>query len=59
MEEMCCVLKTQKTKNEEKQFTGAVNVKQNCVWIGVLRATTQITTSNLVAFFMYIYPVFS
>jgi hypothetical protein len=37
--------------NEEKQFTGAVNAKQNCVWMGVSRAVTQIPTSKLVAFF--------
>jgi hypothetical protein len=38
--------------NKEKQFTGAVDVKQNCLWMGVSRAITQIPTSNLVAFFM-------
>jgi hypothetical protein len=44
-------------ENEEKQFTGALNVKQNCVWMGVSRAITQISTSNLVAFFMHIQDV--
>jgi hypothetical protein len=43
--------------NKEKQFTGAVDVKQNCVWIGVSRAVTQISTSNLVAFFMQMQDV--
>jgi hypothetical protein len=38
--------------NKEKQFAGAVNVKQNCICMGVSRAVTQISTSNLVAFFM-------
>jgi hypothetical protein len=41
-------------ENTEKQLAGAVNVNQDCVWMGVSRAITQISTSNLVAIFMYI-----
>jgi hypothetical protein len=40
-------------KNKEKQFTGAVNVMQACVWMGVSRAFTQISASNLAAFFTH------
>jgi hypothetical protein len=43
----------QNTENKEKQFSG-VNVKQVCDWMGVSRAITQFSTSNLVAFFTHI-----
>jgi hypothetical protein len=43
--------------NKEKQFTGAMDVKQNCVWMRVSRSDTQIPTSNLVAFFMQMHDV--
>jgi hypothetical protein len=42
-------------ENKEKQFIGAVTVKQNCIWMGVPRALTKIYTSTLVAFFMHIF----
>jgi hypothetical protein len=44
---MCCGLKDM--ENEKEYFTGAVNVKQACVWMGASRTITQISTCNLVA----------
>jgi hypothetical protein len=47
-----CSKHTHTHKNEEKQFIGALNVKQNYIWMGLSRAITQISTSNLVTFFV-------
>jgi hypothetical protein len=44
-------------ENKEKQFAGAVNVKQACVWMGFSRGITQISTYNLVTFVMHIQAV--
>jgi hypothetical protein len=38
--------------NEEKQLIGAVNVKHTCVWVVVSKATTKISPSDVVAFFI-------
>jgi hypothetical protein len=38
------------TVNEEKHFIGAVNVKQNCVWMGVSKAIIQISGNFLHAY---------
>jgi hypothetical protein len=37
--------------NEEKQLIGEVNVKHGYVWVGVTRAITKISTSDVVPFF--------
>jgi hypothetical protein len=37
--------------NEEKQLIGVVNVKHGCFWVGVTRAITKISTSDVVLFF--------
>jgi hypothetical protein len=42
------VLCSQNTENEEKQFIAALNVMQNCGWMGVSKDVTQVSTSNLV-----------
>jgi hypothetical protein len=44
-------------ENEEKHFTGAVNVKQAYVWMRVSRAIARISTSDLINFFMHIQDV--
>jgi hypothetical protein len=40
-------------ENEEKQFNSAVNMNENCVWLGFSQAVAQISNSNLVAFFVH------
>jgi hypothetical protein len=42
------VLCSQNTENEEKQFIAALNVMRNCGRMGMAKAITQVSTSNLV-----------
>jgi hypothetical protein len=42
---------------QEKQFRGAVNLKQARVWMSVSRAVTQISISKAAAFFCHMQDV--
>jgi hypothetical protein len=40
--------------DKKKKLIDALNVKQNCVWMGISRAVTQIFSLTLVVFIMHI-----
>jgi hypothetical protein len=44
----------QNTEKYKKKLIGAMNMKQACVWIGVLGAVTQIFLYSLVSFFLHV-----